>query len=80
MAEIKKINNYDIKDETARNAIDEINNKLPEGTITTEQYVQDAIGEINSKLPEDTIATEQYVQNAIGDINAILDAINGEVL
>jgi hypothetical protein len=50
MAEIKKINNYDIKDETARNAIDEINNKIPEGVIATEQYVNDAIGNINTIL------------------------------
>ena len=48
--EIKKINDYDIKDETARNAIDEINIKITEGVIATEQYVNDVIGNINTIL------------------------------
>lgn len=51
MADIKKINDYNIKDEVARNEIEAIRAQIPADTaIATEQYVNDVIGNINTIL------------------------------
>lgn len=50
MADIKMINNYNIKDEFARNEIENIKGQIPDGTVATEQYINDVIGDINAIL------------------------------
>lgn len=47
MADIKMINNYNIKDETARNEIEEIKAQIPAEAIATEQYVNNAIAGVD---------------------------------
>lgn len=74
MADIKMINNYNIKDETARNEIEEIKAQIPnkaDAVHTHDEYLTE-----HQSL--EGLATETYVNNAIGDINVILDSINGE--
>ncbi len=49
MADIKKINNYDIKDEVARNEIEELRNNIPEN-IATESYVDETASGLQQGL------------------------------
>lgn len=51
MADIKMINNYYIKDETARNEIKNLRDEIPsiEG-LATKDELNDAIGDINTIL------------------------------
>ena len=65
MAEVKNINGYTIKDETARNSI-----------TTLEERVKN----IEDNIDLSTYATKTEVNELIGDIDAVLDSINGEVI
>lgn len=51
MAEIKMINNYYIKDETARNEIENIRAQIPDtSNLATKDELNNAIGDINTIL------------------------------
>lgn len=51
MADIKMINNYNIKDETARNEIEAIRAQIPDtSNLATKDELNNAIGDINAIL------------------------------
>ena len=79
MADIKMINNYNIKDETARNEIENLRGEIPinvselnndAGYLTEHQDISHLA--LKSEIPEvpsiEGLATEQYVNDAIANI------------
>lgn len=89
MADIKMINNYYIKDETARNEIENLRDEIPAnvsdlnndaGYLTEHQDISHLA--LKSEIPEvpsiEGLATKDELNDAIGDINTILDDILGE--
>ena len=86
MADIKMINNYNIKDETARNEIENLRGEIPinvselnndAGYLTEHQDISHLA--LKSEIPSiEGLATKYELNNAIGDINTILDNLLGE--
>lgn len=64
MADIKMINNYNIKDETARNEIENLRGEIP---ANISELNNDA-GYLTEHQSLEGLASEQYVNDAIGDI------------
>lgn len=76
MPNISKINNYDIKDVTARNAIDAINNNSNGVLAQAKQYTDSKIPTIPSSLPAnggnaDTVDNVHIVQITKTNYNAL---------
>lgn len=85
MADIKMINNYNIKDETARNEIENLRGEIPtnvselnndSGYLTEHQDISHLA--LKSEIPQvDTsnLATKEELNNALGDIESLLGNI-----
>lgn len=76
MADIKMINNYNIKDETARNEIEALRGQIPTVPTNVSDFTNDAGYLVGSDVEK--YATKDNLNDAIGDINTILDSILGE--
>lgn len=77
MADIKMINNYNIKDETARNEIEALRAQIPtDVAVATEGFVEQYVYSNMPSIPTEVselnndagYVTEQYVNDAINNI------------